>query len=117
MGYPNGESVKCSPGKIAEILEDKEFEHNCDTDKGYSGSPIILATNLTVIGIHRGRIIEQQINRGIFLGIIVNKISNCDTYIIVLILLNQPILDLLPIIQKIQLKIILLQNIILIKKI
>ena len=81
LGYPYGNKIECSPGKITEILEDKEFEHDCDTDKGYSGSPIILPKNLKVIGIHKGGIYEQHINRGIFLGIVLEKkISNCDIY-------------------------------------
>ena len=52
FGYPFGKDINCAPGKIVSI-SDKEFEYNCDTDPGFSGSPIILASNAKVIGIHK----------------------------------------------------------------
>ena len=58
---------------------DNEFKHNCDTDKGSSGSPIILASNLNVIGIHTGGVIKtnESFNLGTFIGTIMsNKINN-----------------------------------------
>ena len=75
LGYPFGNSVECSPGKIIQISEFK-FCHNCDTNNGSSGSPIILASNLTVIGIHLGGREDIKINFGTFLGIIFEKSNN-----------------------------------------
>ena len=62
-------------GKIVSI-SDKEFEYNCDTDPGFSGSPIILASNAKVIGIHKQGIINKKINAGTFLGIIEELIEH-----------------------------------------
>ena len=60
MEYPLGKSIECCHGKILEIM-DKEFKHNCDTDRGASGSPIILTSNLNVIGIHTGEIVAEKL--------------------------------------------------------
>ena len=67
FGYPLGKDIECSPGKIISI-SDIEFEHNCDTEQGFSGSPIILASNSKVIGIHKQGIIDKKLNVGTFLG-------------------------------------------------
>ena len=67
LGYPFGNDVVCSPGKITSIYNN-EFEHDCDTNIGSSGSPIILASNSTVMGIHKAGVIDRNINVGIFIG-------------------------------------------------
>ena len=72
LGYPYGKSVECSTGKIKNIINN-EFKHNCNTDKGSSGSTIILLSNSTVIGIHKAGIIQENINIGTFLGIIFDQ--------------------------------------------
>ena len=51
---------------------EKEFKHNCDTNKGSSGSPIILTSNLNVIGIHTGGIVEEEMNLGTFIGAVMD---------------------------------------------
>ena len=54
LGYPLGNTLECSSGKIRNI-SDNEFEHDCCSDFGSSGSPIILNNqNISVIGIHKG---------------------------------------------------------------
>ena len=78
LGYPLGKPVECCPGKITKIM-DNGFQHNCDTDKVSSGSPIILASNLNVIGIHTGGVIKtnESFNLGSFIGTIMsNKMNN-----------------------------------------
>ena len=75
MGYPFGDTIECSPGKITKVSND-QFEHNCDTNIGSSGSPIILASSLSVIGIHKGGNLSKSINIGTFLGIIYNHKSH-----------------------------------------
>ena len=75
LGYPYGKNVECSPGKIKDIINN-ELKHNCNTDSGSSGSPIILVSNSTVIGIHKAGIIKENINIGTFLGFIFNKDDN-----------------------------------------
>ena len=58
---------------------DNEFKHNCDTDIGSSGSPIILTSNLNAIGIHTGGVIntKEPFNLGTFIGTIMdNNLKN-----------------------------------------
>ena len=76
LGYPYGKSVECSTGKITNIINNNEFKHNCNTDSGSSGSPILLLSNSTVIGIHKAGIIQENINIGTFISIIYNQNDN-----------------------------------------
>ena len=50
-----------SPGIIINISENI-FYHKCDTDEGYSGSPIILSSDKRVIGIHKFSIESENMN-------------------------------------------------------
>ena len=77
FGYPLGNDIECAPGKIVSI-SDKEFLHNCDTERGFSGSPIILASNSKVIGVHKEGIIDKKLNAGTLLGIIGEFTENKD---------------------------------------
>ena len=72
LGYPFGKDLSFSQGIITDITENL-FYHNCDTDHGYSGSPIILSSDKRVIGIHRGGLPVEKINIGTFLGSIFEK--------------------------------------------
>ena len=71
LEYPFGKSVEYCPGKITQII-DKEFKHICCTNSGASGSPIILASNLNVIGIHKAGIIAERNNLGTFIGAVMD---------------------------------------------
>ena len=75
LGFPNGEDMVFSPGKIIQIIEN-EFYHNCDTENGYSGSPIILSSDKRVIGIHRGGVPSKNTNIGTFIGTILENERN-----------------------------------------
>ena len=76
LGYPLGDKLSAGCGKIINIKE-YEFEHNIPTtEKGSSGSPIILFNLLTVIGIHKYGDLEKKINVGTFIGKILNEINN-----------------------------------------
>ena len=77
FGYPLGNDIECAPGKIVSI-SDKEFLHNCDTERGFSGSPIILASISKVIGVHKEGIIDKKLNAGTLLGIIGEFTENKD---------------------------------------
>ena len=72
LGCPYGNNVECFPGKISNI-KDYEFKHNFNTDDASSGSPIILLSNFTVIGIHKARIIKEKINKEHFLVLFLIK--------------------------------------------
>jgi len=72
-GYPNNKGRTCSSGKITEILEQKEeFKHTLDTKGGNSGSPMCLANNLLIIGIHKQGDEKEPINYGTFFGYILD---------------------------------------------
>ena len=79
MEHPGGDDASCASGKIKDIYNNNEFEHDISTEVGSSGSPVILLNNninlIRVIGIHkegsdRG---EIKINYGTFIGEILNK--------------------------------------------
>ena len=52
IGYPFGKDLAPGSGTIIEI-NDYEFDHDIPTEKGSSGSPIVLFDTLKVIGIHK----------------------------------------------------------------
>ena len=53
--YEKGDEAKYSIGKILNIDEDQiNIEHECSTQTGSSGSPIINLNNFKVIGVHKG---------------------------------------------------------------
>ena len=62
------DNTELASGKIIEILDDFEFGHNIDTEKGSSGSPIILINTSKVIGIHTQGDKENNSNYGTFIG-------------------------------------------------
>ena len=71
MGYPFGNNMEVSQGKIIKISQN-EFGYNCDTNLGFSGSFIILAVNLNVIEIHKAGDNSEKINVGTFIGYFVS---------------------------------------------
>ena len=85
-GFPNVEIYKegrhISSGVITNINDEYNFEHNCDTRRGSSGSPIINIIKL-VIGIHFGGDKNNEKNFGIFIGAIIDKLNNEDEKIII----------------------------------
>ena len=67
--YPKGH-LSVSYGVIEKIQEDKRYEfiHNCSTEEGSSGSPILNIYNNKIIGIYKDGINEQKHNKGTFLN-------------------------------------------------
>ena len=74
LEYTLGNELESAAGKILDVTN-YLFSHNIDTDFGSSGSPIILLSNLKVIGIHRGGDADEKINYGSFIGIILEEIN------------------------------------------
>ena len=74
--HPNGESAKYGYGNIGNI-NNCEFEHDIETDKGVSGSLIILNNKninaIKVIGIHKGTNYMKSLNTSNFIGEIFNN--------------------------------------------
>ena len=71
--FPGDEDLSFGEGIIKGIINDYQIIHNITSDKGSSGSPIVLSDNLKVIGIHRG--IFKDSNQGIFFNFILNDIQ------------------------------------------
>ena len=63
----NGESILVSYGLILEINEENGINHNCNTDNGSSGSPILSLKNNKIIGIHYGSSYQFEYNLGTLL--------------------------------------------------
>ena len=74
-GYPKGYKLAVGSGTIHEIIDEYEFYHNCPTDFGSSGSPIILNNTLKVIGIHKHAVPEKMLNMGTFIGEAIKAIN------------------------------------------
>ena len=81
LHHSNGEEIECSSGLIVKIKDPKifEFQHTLDTDKGASGSPILLFEDSNneakVMGIHTSGNIYNKNNIGTFIGELVKKIN------------------------------------------
>ncbi|MDQ3233600.1 MAG: serine protease [Pseudobdellovibrionaceae bacterium] len=57
VGYPKGRALSVSANCIATLESDPQsqiFHHRCDTLPGNSGSPVLNAATLEVIGVHNG---------------------------------------------------------------
>lgn len=66
--YPKSKKVCKSVGEIIGISnDDQTIKHSCNTEKGSSGCPIINLKNLKVVGIHKGGMINQNVNLGTFI--------------------------------------------------
>ena len=83
--YPLGKEVSCASGKIININK-YEFYHDIPTEKGASGSPIILLNNninsIQVLGIHKWGDNSKKLNIGTFIGEIFNEYNSSINYII-----------------------------------
>ena len=75
--FPGGKNLKISPGKII-CKKNNYFLYTLGTDRGSSGSPIILIDNSKIIGLHKAGYTKDKnnkINVGIPLNLIINKIN------------------------------------------
>ena len=81
IGFPLGKNASCSSGRINEI-DEFEFFHSISTEKGSSGSPVILLNEninlIQVIGIHKSYDTYKKLNCGTFIGEIVNIRYNSE---------------------------------------
>ena len=75
--FPEGNRLSLSKGKITGKLKTYEdmFFHEASTEKGSSGSPIVLKNDDRVLGIHKGAIEGKEKNIGIFIGDIVESLK------------------------------------------
>ena len=66
--------MKYSVGTIISIAEDTyNINHNCATEHGSSGGPIINSFNSKVMGIHKGY--KNKKNLGTFLRLVINEFN------------------------------------------
>ena len=76
LQYPLGGNLSAQCGKILDIKNKYEFEHDIPTELGSSGSPIILTNIKKIIGLHNFGDLRQNINIGTFIGEIFNENNN-----------------------------------------
>ena len=75
--FPDGERLSLSKAKITGKLKtyDYMFFHEASTEKGSSGSPIVLKNDDRVLGIHKGAIEGKKKNIGIFIRDIIESLK------------------------------------------
>ena len=76
LQYPGGRNLRAQCGKIIDIKNKYEFEHDIPTEPGSSGSPIILTNIKKIIGLHNFGDLRKNINIGTFIGEIFNENNN-----------------------------------------
>ena len=73
LHYPKGLKSNFSFGTIKVITEDNDLiYHNCGSESGSSGGPLINLINMRLIGIHTGDKQNKNLNVGIFILPIIN---------------------------------------------
>ncbi len=72
--YPGGNELSNSKGTIKSI-NNYEFSHFASTERGSSGSPIIIEGTIKVIGIHKQGRRDKSENYGDFIGPIVESLK------------------------------------------
>ena len=72
--YPKGDDISLANG-IIQAFDNKFIKHSASTEQGSSGSPIIFFNNIKVIGIHKGFNKKENINLGIFINKIIQRIN------------------------------------------
>lgn len=88
--YPNGKNLSFSQGKIKNIWG-YNLLHTVSTDRGSSGSPLVLSSDNKIIGIHKSAIKEKQCNAATNIQTIVQALR---------IIYNSQITNMLSIIKK-----------------
>ena len=75
LHYPNEKYV--SYGLINELIEYKTIIHHCNTEKGSSGSPILLLKSNKVIGVHCGgkKSYNNEYNYGTYIKYAIKEIN------------------------------------------
>ena len=79
LQYQSKCKASYNTGKIKSITEGNII-HNCDTDEGSSGSPIISLNNNKVIGLHFGKK-NEKMKFGIFIKNIIEEFKKNKKYI------------------------------------
>jgi len=70
--YQEGKEVNYSLGKIIKV-GGYNIKHNCETDEGSSGSPILNLENFSVVGVHKG--FDDKFNCGTFIKIAIEEFN------------------------------------------
>ena len=74
LQYPKGD-LSVSYGIINKI-KDRTIHHYCNTEKGSSGSPMLLLKNFKIIGIHYGSSQNNDINYGTLIKYAIDEFNN-----------------------------------------
>ena len=74
LHYPKGKNIVSSYGLISNLM-DNDLYHNCNTEYGSSGCPILLVDTFKVVGIHYGGG-HLKYNKGTFIKYAINAFNN-----------------------------------------
>ena len=66
------------PQGFMEYVNNLQFLHDCNTESGFSGGPIILIKNLKLIGVHIGYFEKKNKNIGIFFHHIIKNLNDSN---------------------------------------
>ena len=76
IGVSKTKEIELPFGLIYYLLDKTDlFLHDCNTEEGFSGGPILLGYNLKIIGIHKGYKEISKKNIGIYMKEIINKLN------------------------------------------
>ena len=73
LSYPKGNKILVSYGLISD-LKDNDVYHNCNTEEGSSGCPILSLDSFKVIGIHCGGT-HFNLNKAVFIKYAINSFN------------------------------------------
>ena len=105
LNYPKGEDIVVSYGILNDI-NNKEIYHNCSTEQGSSGSPIISLKTFQLIGIHKASCLHKNLNKGLFIKYVIDELNKIKIKKFILKIEN----NLMNIFNKIENKIINTEN-------
>ena len=83
LNYLNGENIVVSYGLLTEINEGNGIKHNCNADRGSSGSPLLSLTDNKLIGIHFKNN-EKNDNKGNLIIYALKEFQNITNNILVI---------------------------------
>lgn len=75
--HPNGGNLRKSEGTMVAIDEDLyHFGHNCESDRGSAGGPILLKLSGCVMGVHYAKNKTKGYNLGVAIGKVIDLLKN-----------------------------------------
>ena len=84
LNYLNGENIVVSYGLISKINKKEGIYHQCNTNKGSSGSPILSLKNNKLIGVHYGATKIFEYNKGTLIIYPIIEFQNINNNLLII---------------------------------